>query len=301
MDPHSQSLVQFQIKRAKRQHRKRIISEAVGYRGVIRFIRRFILAPKVYEMVRNIVRRDFTKKSVLQPPKYPTQFSKILLPHGDEIIWVPAEKIVNFYGQAFSREQHHYVVYLEAGLYDFERFYQIHRPKNTLQARFIKKTFLDQPPTKLLAPWESADLTEIGTPVQDSEWSSPISDFANAGEAVRLDYLRRKISKKGFIDSNNSEIDSEGPIIGQLLLHENSDFRILIREGNHRSAVLVHLGYNLIPIRFRLHHPQVRLSDLKEWPGVLDGRYTTETVREVFKAHFRPPHEKLLPGWPSAP
>lgn len=251
-------------------------------------------------MVVDLIRPPKLEKTALQPPDHPAPFSEIMFPRNVGLTWVSTQKIVSFGGQAFTSEQHHFVRYLESGLDALASFYRIHRPTSVLQFTFINETFPDQLPIKGLDfPWRHVDLTQTVALNRTPELFGPVSDQELFVEAHRLDSLQRSIIKKGFL-RKHGEGWGRMPISGHVLLHTNGDFRIIILSGNHRVAVLVHCGWKLVPIviwgRADIE-PPVRLSDLEEWPGVVDGRFTPQTARAIFEAFFRPRHEKLLPGW----
>lgn len=262
--------------------------------------RGFIFPPKAWELGRNLAHREIFKNKSLQLPDHPTPFSEIMFPRGPKVIWVPIQKIVSSKGQAFSSEQHHFVRYLKSGLDEFETFYRIHQPKTALQAHFIYETFPDQPPTKGLdVPWHHADLTKTVTPVRFPEQFGPVSALELSVEALRLDNLQRSFLRSGFLKELESSLRGK-TITSRLLLHTNGDFRVMILQGNHRTAVLAHLGWEQIPTQLVgsvWNLPPVRLGDLEQWPGVVDGRFTRETARAIFEAFFRPRHETLLPEW----
>lgn len=233
----------------------------------------------------------------LSQPGHATPLSEIMVPAaGPQPFWIPKGKIVNRFGQAFTTEQHHYVRYLWSGLDSLETFYRIHQPETTVSAHFIHSTPADGARASWSGkPWEYAAPTGTDTPPRDYEAYGPISYLELATEAARLDLVQRSIKNKGYLGGNKRQPKSV--ITGQLFIHDNGDFRVVIRSGNHRTAVLVRLGWELIPVHHELRLWPVRLGDLALWPGVVDGRYSLETAHAVFESHFRPGHQQLLPGW----
>ncbi len=268
--------------------------------GFKMWARLWLAPPALWEIARRFVGRYRGTNRGLSPPEHSATLSDVMFPRGEwEPHWVPVEKLVNGWGQAFTAEQHHFVRYLESGFEDFERFYKIHQPKTAAQARFISEDL--RSPTKanvLDVPWEPVPLAEIDTPLvipEIPESFGPASDLGIATEMFRLDKIRNSIEKHGFRTGHPRQ--SGGQITFRLFLHDNGDFRMVIMSGNHRTAVLVHLGWELIPAhQYAGYHP-VRLSDLNHWPGVVDGRFTEEAARAMFEAFFRPRHQQLLPGW----
>lgn len=207
--------------------------------GIKNWMHQWVVPPALWEVGRIFVRRDFFKYALLQAPRQPTPFSEIIFSRPGIHIWGPVEKIVNFAGQAFTEEQHHLVRYLKSGLDDLESFYRIHQPTTALQSRFVRQTLHDHAGAYLLdVPWKLA-LTENDTLVGAPVLYGPVSDLELATETERTDRIKHSIEKFGFLDHANQP---GGQISGQLFLHDNGDYRIVIQGGNHRTAVLAHLG-----------------------------------------------------------
>lgn len=272
---------------------KRLARRDAGLRpGIEYWVRRWILPPAVLETARRLVRRNSDRKKPLSTPEHPTPFSEIVFPNVDAPVWVPWEKTINEAGQAFTSEQHHFSRYLESGFDDFVRFYRIHQPTTTPQVRFLTETLQDYAPADHRSvPWHNAPPRETATLARNPGLHGPVSSLELATQATRLDEVRHSIEKYGFLEGR---ADRPG---GQLFVHDNGDFRFVIDSGNHRIAALVHLGWGLVPIRARGGYYPVRLRDLDEWPGVVDGRFSRETARAMFEALFRPIRQQLLPGW----
>lgn len=197
--------------------------------------------------------------------------------------------------QSFTVEQHHFVRYLAKGAVTLETFYQRHRPSGALEARFVEEAVYDYSgPGWLQPPWVHVRTDELAESLRPPELFGPVSAKQMATEKLRLDSLVKSISENGVID--RQAIQPGGAITGQLLLNNEDDYRIMVINGNHRVAVLSHLGLVHIPIRFRLGSPPVRLSDLNRWPGVTDGRFSPETALILFHTFFRDPHHPILEG-----
>jgi hypothetical protein len=259
-------------------------------------MRQWIFPPALWTTARKFVHGDATNQA-LSPPEHPTPLSDIMFPPrpGPDFHWIAAERIVNRYGQSFSTEQHHFLRYLESGFEHFEAFYRIHQPKTALQLRFINQTLPDTTEAHNWdAPW-AAPQTETGTRLHDPVCFGPVSKLELITEAARLDKVQHSIEKYGFLLGNVEQ--PGGQIAGRIFYKDNDDFRIVVYEGNHRVAVLHHLGWRLIPVHQLVGYHPVRLSDLEKWPGVVDGRYAPETAHAIFEAFFRPRHQQLLPGW----
>lgn len=159
-------------------------------------MRRYLFSPAMWSLGRKLVRRDIFKEESRKPPDHSTAFSEILVPRGDDEVWVPVDKTANQAGQSFSAEQHHFVQYLQSGLGALESFYRNHRPTNALEAVFIYETFQYQPLSKVFSfPWSHAV-----RPVRNPVFFGPVSSSELAFEARRLDKLNQSFMKKGFLE-----------------------------------------------------------------------------------------------------
>lgn len=277
----------------------RLAKSEAGYptTGIIQWVRHWMVAPALWEIARRFVRGDRGTNRALSPPEHPTPLAEIIFPRPEGgPYWVPVERIVNLPGQHFTKEQHHFVRYLESGFNDFQSFYRIHQPETILQARFLNEITAGHSGARMLdEPWRHVSLNTADTPGGRSVFYGPVSDLALAIESARLDLCRQSIEKFGFLEGHDGH--PGGPITSQVFIRDDGDFRVGIESGNHRTAVLAHLGWKLIPVHPQAGFHPVRLSDLEKWPGVVDGRYAPETAREIFEAFFRPRHQQLLPGW----
>lgn len=276
---------------------KRLARRKSGERSpVIAWMHRWIFPPALWDIALRFERYDRATNKALSLPPDPTPLSEMMFhPLRRKPNWVPVEKIVNRMGQSFTTEQHHFVRYLESGFGDFKHFYRIHQPKTALQAHFIDETLPGPAGTGVSdVPWQPAPLTDPHTRTRPDAFG-PVSVLEIATEAARLERVQHSIKKYGFLAGHAG--DAGGSINGQIFYKNNDDFRFVISGGNHRTAVLAHLGWKLIHVHQVAGFHPVRLGDLAQWPGVVDGRFKEETARAMFEAFFRPGHQKLLPDW----
>ena len=87
--------------------------------------------------------------------------------------------------------------------------------------------------------------------------------------------------------------DPKGGTIGaSAVLVRDGDWRVLIRKGNHRIAVLAAIGWTSVPIRFGDRQPSIIHRELVDvWPNVTSGLFTRVQALELFDRLFdgRPP------------
>lgn len=79
----------------------------------------------------------------------------------------------------------------------------------------------------------------------------------------------------------------------------DTEYRVVLVQGAHRTAALAFLGWGLVPMtpEFAYSAPEVCLSDMDRWPGVVDGAFSRESAELIFSAFFREEDEVLSPGW----
>lgn len=110
--------------------------------------------------------------------------------------------------------------------------------------------------------------------------------------------VERVVAIVDSIRSNGYQPESFGYATGWLLDRGDSDFAVLIAAGNHRAAVLLALGYDSIPIRFKPSSLVTRCS-VNSWPGVRAGAFTVEEALQVFDRVFCGECPEFLSGvWP---
>lgn len=276
-----------------------------------RFLSDWVLPPKLKSCVAQLV------KKVRNPPnETPFPTARIRLDGNErrksaslfelrtarpgDVLWVPLEVLRSVLGAAFTWEQNHYVRYLRGGGPSLRRFYDIHQPGNPMEMLFlemsnhIRKFPLDT--TKLWdPPWQRLH-SRSPSQVLDNQWFGPVNQTRFDEEIRRTDEVFRSISESGlwFKETDN--------ISYRLLVLDtdpgDTQHRIIVTDGNHRVAVLAHLGWSMIPIEPLMDFVgEVRLSDLEEWPGVLDGTFSVGEAERYFRAFYRAPHQVFLPAW----
>lgn len=258
----------------------------------------WVFPPGIWSLARGLFQPEFIRRRRHPEPPREADFSRTnilsdMLFCEEKIVWVPVQNVTSRAAQAFSDRQHHLVRYLESGIEELAAFYQLHQPTNILGFYFLEGDSQALSGVGIRAPWERAT-PNFENPSGNFEFFGPVSNLQIVGEAARLDYVRSRIKKQGFREGRPGH---QGQIIAQLLLNDDRDFRVVIRSGNHRTAALINLGWTAIPIHFSCADPPVRVGDLAEWPGVVDGSFAPETARQIFEAFFRPGQAQILANW----
>lgn len=169
-------------------------------------------------------------------------------------------------------------------------------PRRTVLWRFLKEFC----PTSVFAlagvetvagtgpftfPWGGFRPGEVLT---KDPWSSrfcgPSTDDFILAELHRTRELLRTIKSDGYRPTAfpNSFIG------GVWLLAEDGSRRFLVLQGNHRMAVLAHLGIPKIAVRaLRGHHVFINAREAHSWPMVIAGACTVTDARQMFSMYFR--------------
>ena len=74
---------------------------------------------------------------------------------------------------------------------------------------------------------------------------------------------------------------------GTILARRNGERRFVVLQGNHRLAILAHLGVTEIPVRdVRGYVPVIREVDAARWPLVADGTCRLDAALRIFNLYF---------------
>ncbi len=227
--------------------------------------------------------------------------------HGDVAFEVPLEKCMYPYHFSYDPAGWHPFVqtlkqfeadpelsYETSALYDF---YQKYRPETVLEAFFVtpqaRSAFADSelanykmPPFQPFFPWDphaSTTRAEKGLDgSQGNQGYGPVSDAKGGLELERLTHTYRSIQTHGFRSGHGHDGDIRG-----YFLKTDDDYRFVIRQGLHRTAVLAAMNYEKIRVRFYLPYPRtVFLCNLDGWPQVRAGTMSAALAERVFAMFF---------------
>lgn len=107
----------------------------------------------------------------------------------------------------------------------------------------------------------------------------PVSKEKLNVECKRLYNVMKSIENNSYIITNNSS-----HISSCLLVDDNNNYRWVIYDGQHRTAVLSSLGHKMIPV---IVEKIVERKDVKLWPNVKSGDFTAEAALKVFDKVFK--------------
>ena len=102
---------------------------------------------------------------------------------------------------------------------------------------------------------------------------------------IRLKNLIFLIQKYGYIPSTDDQV------CGYKLI-DNKDFRFVITAGSHRSSVLkalnknTHILVKFDDLRVNRNFFEVKIQDIKSWPGVDSGYISEKEAEKMFRSFF---------------
>ena len=262
-----------------------------------RFARDWIIPPAIWEKVtaaRSDTRRPPETRQVSSSNVNLWELRRA--PH-DNVLWIPIDWMRSQTGVAYTPEQHHGVRFLDEGLGALRQFYDLHNPKNALEANFVfgSKENEHAPTLQAGKPW-GTEWDHSNWPTGHPAWG-PVSEVFLRAEATRYEKIQSSILRLGFID----KYQGGDAIRFQVLINDDAhgnEFRILPVTGKHRVAVLAHLGWKYIPMQpVASPDREIRRSDVLDWPGVSGARYSTDQAQLYFLSFFRDAHTALLSNW----
>lgn len=271
------------------------------------FIRDWLLPPEVSRRMDGITRRlrDREQTSPLSQECQPGGLDDIRVAAIGETIWVGIDKL-RVWGRSLHYTQNQYVRYFSDGFQSLKRFYDLHQPNDQIEALFLNPNSVGayRPISYpfLRNPWTfQQEYRGEGRhgPNHGFQGYGPLSKSKLRFEAKRLEILRESVTRTGFRQTNGQDSIR----FGLLLINDSSsmdhDYRLEVVGGRHRVALLAHLGWSHIPMSPQPSYPlrEIHLSQLRNWPGVLDGTFSKQAAKEVFLAYFRDGNENLLPDW----
>ena len=229
---------------------------------------------------------------VAVPEPHPKGVSYLV---GNPIFTVPIDRCRYQDGRRYSYSEHHFLQYYRYGLPQFRRFYQIHQPSNIFEYFFLDAPRANTPAVRE-KPWFanygprrlSAE-AGLAADIHGYQGCGPVSEERILSEAARLDSVLASIGEHGF------RPEMGGHVRGYFMLRRDGQWVFTVREGFHRVAALVHLGFSTIDVRFHPSYPRfVEQADSHLWPMVRAGALTQDEADQIFDQFFR--EERQIPA-----
>lgn len=124
---------------------------------------------------------------------------------------------------------------------------------------------------------------ESNKSVEESRFCGPSDDAFIKDEFSRLKMLYFQMKKEGYRPTTfpNTFIG------GTWLIRVNGERRFIVLQGNHRMAVLAHLGYTKVAVRTMPGYiSMIREKDIKKWPLVRLGLCPESHASDTFNLFF---------------
>ena len=142
--------------------------------------------------------------------------------------------------------------------------------------------------TGYLPPWGGGRVVTYSDRME--QWTGPKTEDDIKFHFSHLTTLCAQIKSEGF----RPWAYRDGYIRVCVLEKDNGDLRYLVLGGQHRAAIMSHLGYSSVWVRFQPQHSiypgtmpnRVKLSELDRWKEVVSGVFTRQDARSFFESYF---------------
>lgn len=133
--------------------------------------------------------------------------------------------------------------------------------------------------------------TESSKDPRLSRFCGPSTEKFIADEFNRTIALYRQLRESGYRPWSFGH----SFIGGTMLVANDGSRRFVVLQGNHRLAILAHLGYERIAVRdVPGFLSSVRENEVERWPLVADGKCSSELALAIFKMFFSQNGEHVL-------
>lgn len=193
------------------------------------------------------------------------------------------------------------LVYRDSPLY---RFYDRWRPQNAaetlgLDPEGASPVLRGLPPYAGFLPWypqhphrfigvrvttlrqENQAYGKDLSPEHGTVLNGPLSVEKGRLELDRLREITKSIRHRGYLHPTSAQ----GHIMGHLMICD-STWKVLVRNGNHRTSVLAALGWSKVPIVITSSLGSPRRAEAGSWPNVRRGIFTEGEAKAVFDRVF---------------
>jgi hypothetical protein len=142
----------------------------------------------------------------------------------------------------------------------------------------------DENPLRLFEyPWGSFTYGMENKKATKSRFCGPSSNKFIVKEFQDIIYLYKKIKDEGYLP----EKFSHSYICGTWLIAKDGQRKFVVMQGNHRMAILSHLGLTKLKVRsMRNVLKLVRETEVRKWPLVKSGRCSEKHAIKIFQMFF---------------
>lgn len=137
-------------------------------------------------------------------------------------------------------------------------------------------------------PWGGGKDVDCGDEFE--HWTGPKSAEAVESLFRRINGIYQTLKAEGY----HPWTHNDGLIRVIMLEKPNSDFRCLVVGGQHRAAIVSHLGLKTAWVQIQAPgklYPdnmpnRIKLSQIDTWPGVVSKEYSRRDARRFFESYF---------------
>lgn len=108
----------------------------------------------------------------------------------------------------------------------------------------------------------------------------PVSERRGRFELDRIFSLVKSLSKNGFCNSHDDFVT------GDVLYNDDNDYVVVIKNGQHRSAVLAAMNYRCISVVISLKNI-IYKNQVNEWKGVKEKSFSNEQSLKLFNRIYQ--------------
>jgi hypothetical protein len=134
-------------------------------------------------------------------------------------------------------------------------------------------------------PWGTFKEGEIASAksAESSRFCGPSTPGFAADEFARTIRMYESMKRTGYTPWSFPHTF----IGGTMLRARNGARRFIVLQGNHRLAILAHMGSEQVDVRdWPGYMPVVRESDVEKWPLVTNGTCSIDAARAIFRLLF---------------
>ncbi len=215
---------------------------------------------------------------------------------------IKPDEVATIFGASFGKDGWHHIIktleeydknnginYKQTSLYSFLKSFT---PTSICDLLNNNDNKINKLPL-FIYPWGTFNKHTIETNKTPlfSRFCGPSDDIFIKNEFSRIIKLYSHIKNNGYKPWNAYN----GFICGTMLIKENDDRRFIVLQGNHRMAVLSHLGYEKIQVRTcRQNIGKINQKELANMPLVIDGKCDYDTAIKIFNIFFDEDGKHLL-------
>jgi len=170
--------------------------------------------------------------------------------------------------------------YKDTSLYDFLKYFKPESISDLTNNHYENKIEMFYFPWG--SPYKKSNLKR--KIILQSRFCGPSTDEFIKKEFDDIIYLYKKLKHEGY----KPHIYPNSFIIGTWLVSEDKESVFIVFGGNHRMAILSHIGLKKIKVRtHKMLIRKVYQSQLQSWPLVINNECSIEHAKNIFNFFFQ--------------